>query len=269
MPQPREAQLVSAVQVPEAQRRGEDVPGTGSGRNGGGSSWKWSGALEAVAEHGAQPKLCWPLVPGTPGRCWHGENWERGWPWQGSGCDFAGSVSCLGETGQVWKLVGVWRDALASSRLGLGGSRCYLLITEGLGMGKGEIKALPSAGTEQCGSVLIPLLHFTSLPSLKRNLGLAEPLPCTDFPFIFPIPHPRTAQGGVPGPGAQPCIGLSPNPFPVTSLNNRLVFLSVSDVARGIFFSPLSLLISKFQQPLLREPWGNSPGRPLLLSMSS
>lgn len=66
----------------------------------------------------------------------------------------------------------------------------------------------------------------------------------------------------VPAPAAQPCTGLSPNPFPVTSLNNRVVFLSVSDVARGIFF-PLSLLISKqplLQQPLLREPGATLPG---------
>lgn len=76
------------------------------------------------------------------------------------------------------------RDALASSLLGLDGSWCYVLITEGLGMGNREIKSLPSAGTEQRGPVPIPLLHFTFLPSLKRNPGFAEPLPCTDFPFI-------------------------------------------------------------------------------------
>lgn len=103
--------------------------------------------------------------------------------------------------------------ALASSLLGLAGSRCYLLLTEGLGMGKGEIKALPSAGTEQCEPVPIPLLHFIFLPSLKRNLGLAEPLPCRDFPFIFPIPCPRAAHGASPSPWreSQP-LALNPAP---------------------------------------------------------
>lgn len=103
--------------------------------------------------------------------------------------------------------------ALASSLLGLGGSRCYLLLTEGLGMGKGEIKALPSAGTEQCEPVPIPLLHFVFLPSLKRNLGLAEPLPCIDFPFIFPIPCPRGAPGASPSPWRSTLHQAQPKPF--------------------------------------------------------
>lgn len=105
------------------------------------------------------------------------------------------------------------RDALASSLLSLGGTRCYLLITEGLGMGNGEIKALPSAGTEQRGSVPIPLLHFTFLTSLKRNLGLAEPLPCIDFPFIFPISCPSPAHGASPSPWCLTVHQAQPKPF--------------------------------------------------------
>lgn len=103
--------------------------------------------------------------------------------------------------------------ALASSLLGLGGNRCYLLLTEGLGMGKGEIQALPSAGTEQCGPVPILLLHFTFLLFLKRNLGLAEPLPCIDFPFIFPVPCPRAAHGTSPSPCCSTLHRAQPKPF--------------------------------------------------------
>lgn len=103
------------------------------------------------------------------------------------------------------------RDALASSLLALDGSWCYLLISEGLGMEYGEIKSLPSAGTEQCGPVPIPLLQFTFLPFLKRNAGFAEPLPCIDFPFIFQCP--RAAHGESPSPQCSTVHQAQPKPF--------------------------------------------------------
>lgn len=149
-------------------------------------------------------------------------------------------------------------DALASSLLSLGGSWCYLFITKW-----GKIKALPSAGTEQCGPVPIPLLHFTLLHSLKTNPGFGEALLCTDLLLIFQILCPRTAHSASPSPWCSPVRQAQPKPFSCNLPNNRVVFLSVSDVARGIFFPPFPLLISKqslLQQPPLREPGATLPG---------
>lgn len=58
---PQEAQLISGVQIPAAWKRGEDVPGTGSGRNGGGRGWKWSGALGGSSSVWGMAKA--PLAP--------------------------------------------------------------------------------------------------------------------------------------------------------------------------------------------------------------
>lgn len=88
----------------ERGQAGTEVAGAGNG----------VGRWEAAAQRGARPKHHWPFVPVTPGWCWHVENWERGWLWQGPGRDFAGSVRGLGETGQVWKRVGVWREGAPS-----------------------------------------------------------------------------------------------------------------------------------------------------------